>query len=34
MISQDVYEEGKRPMVGMEDKLESFEFIYDLQPAG
>ena len=34
MFSQDAYEEGKRPIVGMEEKLESLEIIYDLQPAG
>ena len=31
---EDAHEEGKRPMVGMEEKLESLEIIYDLQPAG
>ena len=34
MFSQDAHEEGKRPMVGMEEKLESLEIICDLQPAG
>ena len=34
MFSQDAHEEGKRPMVGMEEKFESSEMLSDLLPAG